>query len=1149
MLFDSFPLSCSNSNQRDVLIPRLTVEEHLLIIFGIRGLSWDSPLATLEVLCLLKALDLFGYRHVHAHHLSGGMKRKLCLALALAGNPPLVILDEPTSGVDVLSRRAIWNLLRRRKGGKSILLTTHYMDEAESLSDKVYTIANGKSIDHGSVERFKGSMDLPGFFLSFTRSDSFEDEYFGDVLQREIQLIDTTIHSSKDSTPEEVVFHIPLVNKRTLMTLFQRLKTIRHCFDTVNLHTATLEDAFLKMKGWNSLQPVISPMMMSSGEETPMIPTMRSRKRVQMTDHGTEAATTTVLFLLIQKKLLINYRDLRGTIAILLLPGIAMLITILILMIELSPPYQPLELRSRTFQRRAGVYPRVLVNFQRPSHLLVQNASVGYVSAMTSSDMNNILKENPLDVKGSAAALVLRDAIPVHIVVNDQWMRDHVLQSAKIEEYMQTIGLDLHQLQSVANQSAYGLQPMSTPEQYSELFTTWHNYLTLFHRSPYTHEAAIFNSEVARHSLQSKISFTYYPLPEKDSVTTFSQIQLSIVMVILLLIPVASVPASLISSTVREKSNKCKLIQHLNGVSKIIYWAASWCIDFVLMLVPVTIFLVGLVSLRHVSQTVFTATWEAFAALPVLFVSYSFAILPFCYLLTAAYSSELSPTSVVVTILLVNVVSGFGFTIAYFLLLSSLKRVSVALEILRFIFSVFPSFNLGYGMVNICTAYYQHTLHRQAAQYFSWSVCLSPIVILLVEGIVFFTLLLAIDEPREVTAFSRSRLRINIPQHRNISFYQDDDVLAEEATVLNVIHSTPQDHERYISELDMESHSHATSREFPLVMHQICKSWPHRPSCLSGVRIEDSTALRGVSLACREGEVLGLLGANGAGKTTLMRILTRDTQLSSGTVLIDGKQLSNHSTSSLIGYCPQVDPVIESMTSHEMLWFFGRLRGIPSRTLTTRIDSLASSCGLVPHLQRPARYLSGGNKRKLSLAIALIGDPKVLLLDEPTTGMDPETRRQIWKIIKQASSDRVIVLISHFMDEIEALCTRVAVLVSGQIRCLGPIPHLKTKFKTGYKISFQCDPQRVDECIQRCSRFLVPQDIAGEEEIKFEEDFVKIEEVSSSGRVILTVGRNVDLIHAFTGFDGITDEFGIDALNIVLDSLDTVFKKSMEGGV
>jgi ABC-type multidrug transport system ATPase subunit len=922
----------------------------------------------------------------------------------------------------------------------------------------------------------------------------------------------------------------------------------------VNLHTATLEDAFLKMKGWNSFQPVISPMMMSSGEETPMIPTTtRSLARFRMAGHESGATTVTVFSLLIRKKLLISYRDLQGTCAILLLPGIAMLITIMILMIELSPPYQPLALRSQTFQKRAGVHPRVLVNFQRPSHLLVQNASVGYVSAMNSSAMNNILKANPLDVEGSAAALVLRDAIPVHVVVNDQWMRDHRLQSAKIEEYLQTIGVELHQFQKVANQSTNTTQPTSTPEQYSHFFTTWHNYLTLFHRSPYVHEAAIFNSEVARHSLQSKLSFTYHPLPEKASVETISQIQLSIVMVILLLIPIASVPASLIASIVREKSNKCKLIQHLNGVSKVVYWTANWCIDLGMILVPVVLFMIGLVSLRSVSQTVFTSSWEAFAALSVLFLSYSFAILPFCYLLTAAYSSELSPTSVVVAILLVNVVSGFGFTIAYFLLLSSLQQATVALGIVRFGFSVFPSFNLGYGMVCICTAYYQHALRRQTTQYFSWSVCLSPILILLAEGVIFLVMLIAIDEPRDVTAISRSSLHINSsPQHRNISFFQDDDVLAEEAAVLNVIHSTMQQQGNYVSELDMESHSHATSREFPLVMHQVCKSWPHRMSSLPGARrarTEDSTVLRGVSLACREGEVLGLLGANGAGKTTLMRVLTRDTQLSSGTVLINGKPLSNRSTSLLIGYCPQVDPVIEFMTSHEMLWFYGRLRGIPSNTLRPRIDSLATSCGLVPHLHRPARYLSGGNKRKLSLAIALIGDPKVLLLDEPTTGMDPETRRQIWRVIKQASSNRVIVLVSHFMDEIEALCTRVAVLVAGQIRCLGPIPHLKAKFKTGYKISFQCNPQRVDECIQRCSQFLVPQDVAGEEEIKFEENFVKIREVSPSGQVVLTVGRNVDLINAFTGFDGITDEFDIDALNIVLDSLDVVFQKSMEGGV
>lgn len=110
----------------------------------------------------------------------------------------------------------------------------------------------------------------------------------------------------------------------------------------------------------------------------------------------------------------------------------------------------------------------------------------------------------------------------------------------------------------------------------------------------------------------------------------------------------------------------------------------------------------------------------------------------------------------------------------------------------------------------------------------------------------------------------------------------------------------------------------------------------------------------------------------------------------------------------------------------------------------------------------------GGNKRKLSLAVALIGDPKVLLLDEPSTGMDPEARRHMWNVIEKVSANRTVVLVSHSMEEIEALCTRVGVMVSGRMQCLGSVQHLKSKFGGGYLVEVRCDKEKVEECLSFC---------------------------------------------------------------------------------
>ena len=162
-----------------------------------------------------------------------------------------------------------------------------------------------------------------------------------------------------------------------------------------------------------------------------------------------------------------------------------------------------------------------------------------------------------------------------------------------------------------------------------------------------------------------------------------------------------------------------------------------------------------------------------------------------------------------------------------------------------------------------------------------------------------------------------------------------------------------------------------------LLIKDLVKTYP--PSVLGG---QPKYAVRGMSLACSAGERFGLLGINGAGKTTTLSVLTGDIQLSTGEVFIGGKSLSDPSTMTMIGYCPQVDPLLELMNGYETLWFFGRIRNIPPDVLQVRVDALIKQVGLEPFAHKVCGSYSGGNKRKLSLAVALIGDPSVLLLDE-----------------------------------------------------------------------------------------------------------------------------------------------------------------------
>lgn len=144
------------------------------------------------------------------------------------------------------------------------------------------------------------------------------------------------------------------------------------------------------------------------------------------------------------------------------------------------------------------------------------------------------------------------------------------------------------------------------------------------------------------------------------------------------------------------------------------------------------------------------------------------------------------------------------------------------------------------------------------------------------------------------------------------------------------------------------------------------------------------------------------------------------------------------------GFCPQTDPLLDLMSGRETLYMHARLRGVPKDQADEYVSALLDRLTLTPHADKLTEHYSGGNKRKLSLGIALAGDPRVLIIDEPSTGLDPVAKRRgMWKIITDVSRSRSVILTTHSMQEAEALCTRAGIMVDGQLRCIGTVQHLK----------------------------------------------------------------------------------------------------------
>ena len=221
-------------------------------------------------------------------------------------------------------------------------------------------------------------------------------------------------------------------------------------------------------------------------------------------------------------------------------------------------------------------------------------------------------------------------------------------------------------------------------------------------------------------------------------------------------------------------------------------------------------------------------------------------------------------------------------------------------------------------------------------------------------------------------------------------------------------------------------------------------------------------AVRNLSVGLHRDQCFGLLGINGAGKTTTFKMLTGEFPPSAGDAIIQDRDGASHSVRTdlndarrLMGYCPQFNGLQPNFTAREHIEFYAAIRGMPTEMIPRVTEDLLQRMDLTLYADRQAGTYSGGNKRKLSVALSLVGEPEVVFLDEPSTGMDPEARRFMWDVISSMMVGRTIVLTSHSMEECEALCNRIGIMVSGEFKCLGSLQHLKSRFSEGYSIDLR----------------------------------------------------------------------------------------------
>ncbi|KAJ3016364.1 UNVERIFIED_CONTAM: hypothetical protein HDU68_012252 [Siphonaria sp. JEL0065] len=214
-------------------------------------------------------------------------------------------------------------------------------------------------------------------------------------------------------------------------------------------------------------------------------------------------------------------------------------------------------------------------------------------------------------------------------------------------------------------------------------------------------------------------------------------------------------------------------------------------------------------------------------------------------------------------------------------------------------------------------------------------------------------------------------------------------------------------------------------------------------------------ALVDLSLEVQKGTVLALLGKNGAGKTTFISILTGLLKASTGDALINGESILEGKTRkpTLLGVCPQHETIFPTLTVTETFRLYAGIKRIPRNEVDDQIQVWLKSTNLSEHRNVLAGHLSGGQKRRLAVGIAFMGDPQVVILDEMSSGVDPVSRRGIWEIIQKERKSKTIILTSHFLDEAEALADRIAILREGNLKCVGSLWFLKKAFGAGYNLT------------------------------------------------------------------------------------------------
>ena len=986
--------------QEDIFFDYLTVYEHLKYMMEIKDLKSDSQ----QISILMNKIGLVEKKGAICKTLSGGEKRKLCVALAIIGNCELVLLDEPTSGMDIISKRALWDFLKEFKNNKIIILTTHSLDEAEYLGDRIGIMTNGHYICSGTSSYLKSKYPC-GFNLNLlidsnVCNDSTKQKLYNELIQYEPNL------EIKISSKGLFSLNIQS-NNQNVKEIFNVITKHREEYgiEDYTVSSTSLEDVFLKLN-----------------------------HKIEINDEGKSDEDNSIEVDNFNNYEL-NYKQSffsqwkshikRGYFSLWRNKG-----------------YSFMELIMALFVLYAYIIIYYNILGQRSENVLSLTQLLENNDIYICENNENFFKESY--VGDDLCSISLETVDNINDINNKKDFIENIYQNS-----IGNIGKSGICVTNInSNNENYEIInseiPLSIP---SYIMANSMFIVSAYLKKEYNINAAIFD-EIINIKINEVGKIDVMQISIMFEISFACSISLCIYL------------AVIIADKIKERIKNIKQILYLSGSNMWSYWCGFFVVDLTKMLIFTTFAASSIYLISDYASYI----WIDLIISIISSISFVYSI-SFFFEKEESGQKALSFLLFIVLIVLAIVIlimisldldidlsfllNKYNFTIFDISPVTSFMLSSFRLTFSYYIFETmyipYDSDSLPFSIFGNLYRPKYYVITSLIAHIINCAFY-SCLLILLESGYLkkLFNYIKVnyLIKDSNIT-FSNTQMSEEFMTNNNY-FEEGNRPLLRDSNdnpvLNNNINQGNNCIEKEKTKINNDSDNKLTTKIVALKKtYWLC--------CKKSIR-----AINNLYLGLENEEKFGLLGFNGSGKTTTFKSITKEILFDSGNITLFGRDINSefNDIRQDIGYCPQENPLFDYMKVKEIIKFY--------LTLKNSYESVHNICkkfGLEKYLETYCINLSGGNKRKLSFALALMCKPKILLLDEPSTGVDPESRRIMWKNIMGTSKKRDkfnMILSTHSMEEAEVLCDTVSWLKSGNFLSIGNPEKLKIELSAGYKL-------------------------------------------------------------------------------------------------